>query len=617
MAAWIAIGSAFLPTAVRNNDGLVTPCSILIGSAATAFVYALLTRLGFVTAAVVLVFLVSAAVLFLQRSEVRRIIETTREPLRSVLETNRVVRLACWPVAVLLWVYAIAPPRDGDVMRYHLAHIRQIIVDGGWEAIADYHYAFPFGWSLNYLPFEWLHLPQAAALVNAALWIVIVAGLLRLARKSDSPRIAQLVAVLFFVHPFVIRTFASAMVDAYAILMVFTVALLLLRLHDTRRVAVLLGFACWIGAQSRYQLVALGIAGTAVFLMDSARRRTWRRGKRFALGTAVALALASPFYVANLNDFGNPVWPLLVPFINGTTSYADQVAAAYTQAMTGPRDPLYALHQLWALVRTPSLVPIPIAVLLIVPLGFRGTSSALRRVAWLGLFFLVLWVVMEPHLFPRHILLLLPVAALLFVPALAGLWSRERLTRVVDRVLVGAIAASILLSAIFAWDYVRYDLTGDKTAYHKFTWYYPVYDWINMNTSRDARFLVIVYSGHSYYLDRPYRRADPWLSGVVDWSHVASATDLGRVLMHGGYQYVVYDDRDWRGFPGGAEMQYTVKSAITTRLLVPVHTERERLYTGRVTRSFEETNVYVLRLAAGSASAAGVPLPGKNASLKR
>ena len=209
----------------------------------------------------------------------------------------------------------------------------------------------------------------------------------------------------------------------------------------------------------------------------------------------------------------------------------------------------------------------------------------------------VLWIAMEPHLFPRHILLLLPIASLLFVPALDGLWLREGFTRLIQRVLAGGLAVSILLSAIFAWDYARYDVTGDSGTFHRFTWYYPVYDWINKNTPKASRFLVIVYSGHSYYLDRPYRRADPWLSGVVDWSHVASSADVAQVLRHGGYDYVLYDDRDWRAFPAGAEMASAIRSAVRSRVLVPVHAERERLYTSRVTRDFGETSVYVLRLA--------------------
>jgi len=506
------------------------------------------------------------------------------------------LRIAALPVVALLWIYAIAPPRDGDVMRYHLAHIRQIIADGRWEGIADYHYAFPFGSTLNYLPFERLHLPQAAALVNVGLWLVVVAGLLRVARLTRVPRAAQLATVLFFVHPFVMRTFASAMADAYAILVVFAIAIFLFRSDDTPTDAMLVGFVCWIGAQSRYQLVAWGIAGTAIAVFHYARRRSGKDLKRFALGVAAALALSAPFYIANWKDFGNPFWPLLVPSLNGTAAYVNRVAASYTAAMTGSHDPSYILRQLWDLISSVEIAPLALMLLLIIPLSIGESDQRFRRVSALGLFFLLLWILMEPKLFPRHVLLLLPLGAILFVPALDGVLLRERIGRGVEQLIGAAVILLIVASAVLSQDYARYAITGDKASFHRFTWYYDVYDWVNRSTPSNARVLVVTYSGHSYYLDRPYRRADPWLSGVVDWSRITSADDMVTMLGKEGYSYVIYDDREWGSFPGGTEMESAMKSAVQGGTLVPVHETRERLYTSRVKREFMDTNVYVFRV---------------------
>jgi hypothetical protein len=534
------------------------------------------------------------------------------------------LRIIAFPVALLLWIDAIAPPRDGDVMRYHLAHIRQIIRDGRWDTIADYHYAFPFGWTLNYLPFERLHVPQAAALVNVALWLVLLGGLLRVARAGQSMRAASLAAVALFVHPSVIRAFASAMADGYAIFVVYTIALMLMHVDEKRnRAAILLGFACWIGVQSRYQLVAFAIAGSAVFLFRSLRGRSWSDLRDFALGAAGALLLSAPFYLANLRGFGNPVWPLLVPAINGTSSYANRVAAAYTTRMTGSHEPAYVLRYVLDLILTPSLIPIAAILLALIPLSLLTRESRYKRVAVFGALFLVLWIAMEPRLFPKHVLLLLPVGSILFVPALERLSSRAAVGRTIDSVLAAAAVLMLAATTILSWDYLRYAATGDDARFHRFTWYYPVYDWANRNTPRESRFLVITYSGHSYYLDRPYRRADPWLSGVVDWSRVSSARELQSVLERGGYEFVIYDDRDWRAFPSGETMASAIKSAMATHELLPVHMSRERLYTSRAAREFEETNVYVLRVAAAPVTGSSPFLPGspalvgKNASLKR
>jgi hypothetical protein len=548
------------------------------------------------------------------------LVSTYSETFRA----SRLLRAIAIPVALLMWIYSIAPPRDGDVMRYHLAHIRQIITDGRWETIADYHYALPFGWTLNYLPFERLHVPEAASLVNVALWLIIVGGLLSFARSSRAPAVAGLAAVAFFIHPFVVRTFASAMIDAYAIFIVYAIVLMLVRLEEMKGGrAVLFGFVCWIGAQSRYQLLALGVAATCIVVFHAARRASWRTIGEFSVGALGALVLSSPFYIANLEGFGNPFWPLLAPAINGVASYADQVADAFTVRMTGWYQGGYIVARIGELVSTRSLFPLALGLVITIPLSMRTRDVRYRPVAALGVLFLALWVIMEPRLFPRYVLLLLPAGALLFVPAFDWLWSRPRAARVVRGALSAAIVVMVALSALFSWDYVRYAATGDENRYHRYTWYYPVYDWINRNTPHDSRFLVIAYSGHSYYLDRPYRRADPMLSAVVDWSRVSSTRDLLSVLEHGRYQYVVFDDRDWRPWPAGEKMSSVIRSAIASHALIPVHASRQRLYYSRVMREYSESDVYVLRVAP-PATTASRPLSettsapaGKNASLKR
>ena len=623
LAAWTAIGSVLVPRSIGDDD-IALAGSILVGSGTTAFLFALLTRAGIIDGAIWLVGILSVAAIALKRDRVREMFSATAAAYSQTLQSDRLVRVVALPVAALLWIDAIAPPRDGDVMRYHLAHIRQIITDGRWEAIADYHYAFPFGWTLNYLAFERFHLPQAAALVNVGLLLVLLAGLLRLGRGGPLPRTATLAAIAFFAHPFVLRTFASALADGYAIFVVYAISLMLLELDERHnRAAILLGFACWIGAQSRYQLIAFAVAGSVVFLFVAARRGWWSELRQFVLGATGALVLSAPFYFANLRGFGNPVWPLLIPAINGTTAYANRVGAAYTRWMTGSHTAPYMFHHVFDLISTPSLIPLAASLLVLIPLSLATRENRYRRVAFFGTLFLVLWVVMEPRLFPKHVVLLLPAGAILFVPALAPILSRGAVVRTIDRLLAMAVVLVVAAATILSWDYVRYAITGDKARFHRFTWYYPVYDWANRNTPRDSRFLVVTYSGHSYYLDRPYRRADPWLSGVVDWSRVSSARDVQSVLEHGGYRYVIYDDRDWGAYPSGATMSSAIKSAIAAQALLPVHASRERLYTSRATREFEETNVYVLRVAATPAtasrpfSAEAPALVGKNASLKR
>lgn len=596
-AGWIAIGSLFLPRASSRVDDIYLAGSILIGSGITAFAYALLTRAGVVDGAIAIVAVASIAAIVTRRAVIRHFAISIIEVYREVFKASVLLRMAAIPIAILLWLYAVAPPRDGDVMRYHLAHIRQIISDGRWEQIADYHYAFPFGWSLNYLPFERLHLPQAAALVNVALWVIIVGGLLRVASTTRGSASARIAIVALFVHPFVVRTFASAMVDGYAIMAVYAIGLILLRLDKNEKWTIaLLGFACWIGVQSRYQHIAWGVAGTCVFLLVAARQRSIHSIGSFLVGAVSAFVLSAPFYIVNMRDFGNAVWPLMIR-LSDSSSYADRIAASYTSAMTGEHSVPYMLDHLWELVSTTSLIPVAIASILLVIAGLF-LRDRFRRVAVCGALFFAIWLIAEPKLYPKHVLLLLPMSAMIVISLFDIVARWPRVSRLTTASAGLALLVFLTLSGAFSLDYARYVITGDASTYHRFTWYYPTYQWVNDNTPKQARILVIVFSGHSYYLDRQYRRADPWLSGVVDWSRVQSGDDLSRVLARGHYDYVIYDDRDWSGFIGGRQMQRAMSEMIASGGMTPVHEQREVLYTSRAMREFEATNVTVLRVDA-------------------
>jgi hypothetical protein len=595
LSAWIAIGSIFVG---RTTDDVVValPVSLLAGSGLTAAVYAVLTRYGIVDGAIWTVSAVSLAVLFLRRRAAWRLIRAFATEYRLTLSESRLLRFAAGPLAALLWVCAIAPPRDADVMRYHLAHVRQIISDGRWEAIKDFHYAFPFGWTLDYLPFERIHLPQAASLVNVGLWLVMLGGLLKITRAARTIPPAAWICVLFLAHPFVLRVFSSAMADGYAVFVVYSIAALLATTErDEISHAALVGFSCWIGAQSRYQLLAAAVAGTLVFIGMAARRGTWRGAAAFAKGALAAVALSAPFYIANLKDFGNPVWPLFVPQLNGTEAYADHVASIYSASLIGQHDLRVFLMRFIELITTPLVAPLAAVLVLLVPASLVSRPPAHRRVAIFGTLILVMWALAQPRLFPKHVILLLPLGPMLAVAALDGRVAGKAATRAIRGAFALAIVTIVAASTVFSWDYIRYALTGDRAEYHRFTWYYPVYDWVNWNTAPDARFLVVAYSGHSYYLDRRYRRADPWLSGVVDWSAVKSAADLDTIMRGGGYDYMIYDDRDWSDFVGGTAMSNAVKSAIREQHLVPVRQFRESLYSSRFFRDHTETTVYLLR----------------------
>src|SRR6185369_15275067 len=142
---------------------------------------------------------------------------------------------------------------------------------------------------------------------------------------------------------YVVKSATTAHADAYAIAAFATAAALALRAPPLGLAqAALFGFAAWVGAQGRYQLVGLGVAATLFGAAQLLRKRAgWAELRGFALGGGAALALALPFYLGNWAALGNPVWPLMVRRINGLGAYRDRMAEQVSAGLVGRYDPGY------------------------------------------------------------------------------------------------------------------------------------------------------------------------------------------------------------------------------------------------------------------------------------
>ena len=592
--SWIAIGTLVVRP-LDPDDAVALPSYVLAGSGITAFVLAIFSLAGMVAGGTIATAAGSLAVLLARRKQVGKVATSALRSFRGVARP-RMIGASAGLALVLVWLSAIAPPRSADAMRYHLAHIRLIVVEGRWTRIPDFHFALPFGWSLSFLPFELLGMPQGSQLLSLALLVMLSAGLIRALPPSASALAISMAILLPLMHPFVLRGFSEAGADPYAIFVVFVVALLLARFAEQPgENAALAGFASWIGIQSRYQMVAVAISAGIVFVALLRHQSSWKTSViQYALGSAAALVLAAPFYVMNFRWFGNPVWPLMISRPTAESSYTDLVAWHYGRSLTGPHTIETIGQSVLNLITWNRLVPLALVIVAAVVLAAVSRDRRLRTLGVFGCVFLLLWAVAQPFLYPKFILLVLPVALLVIgfkLDSTPRVFSRN-LSRLVQMAAVALVTASVILSR----DVIAYALTNNSGAYHEHTWFYPVYDWVNRSTPRRSRVLVMVSSGMTYYLDRPYRRADPWIGGAIDWRRVNDARKLASSLRDGEFTHLIYEERDWSMFPGGSEMKAAVTQAVEQGELTPLRSFDERLYTSRARRSYRETRVTIFEV---------------------
>jgi hypothetical protein len=598
VGAWIAIGSLFLK-GFKSNDGITAPGAILIGSSITSFALALFCVYGMVSSGTIIVAGASLVIAVVRWRRMWAITTGIFDPFVDL--TRRWVVLAFALILwVIVWAAAISPPRSADAMRYHLAHIRQIVQDGRWERIADYHYALPFGWSLSYLPFEILGLPQGAQVLGLALLVVFIASTVRVFKWAGASRSAILLSLLLVLHPASLRVFTEANADAYAVLVILTISALVLRITSLHwREAALLGFVSWIGLQSRYQLVAAAIAVT-ILLAFAMRHHPARVGAMFSFagGSLAAIALAAPFYAANEKWFGNPVWPLMIGQ-SPKMSYADKISYYYSLSLSGTHSPGDYWFGISRLMTVPYQFPLGILIVGTIVIAALRRGREIRLLGLFGALFLIEWAIMQPQLYPRFILLMLPVAVLCAGFLLTTIVeTHERLERPFLALASIGMIALVTLAAAVNRPSLRYVKSGDADEYHRYTWFYRAYQWVNAELPLESRMLVVVSSGTSYYLERPYRRADPWISGVVDWPKVNNAAALDSVLAEGRFDYVFYEDRDWSTFLGGKEMQNAMVDGYRRGSLKRVMSFVDTLYTSRFDERYRITQALLLKRTA-------------------
>jgi hypothetical protein len=589
--AWVALGCFF----TRHSDEETRlPLSLLIGSALTAFLYSVTAACWSTTAAMLAVALLCGlAAVGGGRRAWRGLAVFFGGPLGNLLG-GRWKRITLAAGLACFWLIAIAPPRDGDVMRYHLAHIRQIDVDGSWQPIPDHYYAMPFGWSFNYLPFEHLGYPQTAHLLNLCLGVVTAGMILAALGGVAGTPPAFLLFLVLATQPAVLKTYTTAFADAYLAFAMGVVAVLAVKLLDGKGGLAYLGFAAWIGLQSRYQAGAIALASVPLALWIATRQKQWRSLPGYVAGAAAAGLLAAPFYLFNWLHFRNPFFPLLAQWFD-KTSYMGLLAAqsAPLQNQLSWRSIVDWASWMFAAVE---VFPLP-ALAAALPLAALCTRNRRTRLAaTLSAMFLLLWAIVQPDPLPRFILAVLPLLLLGWAPVLHRICAWPAARPVLTGCLAGAIFVFSLADLVYARDYARYLVTGNARAFHYATYLYEVHDWVNTFTPPQARLLVIVSYGCSYPLRRWHRRAEPDTSAVCDWRAVKSAEDLRDFLRRGAYDYVIYEQRDWSTSPGGPEMTAAIQEAVRKGFLAPTKLFLTPVYQLRMLNQSEPVLVQLLRV---------------------
>lgn len=487
-------------------------------------------------------------------------------------------------------------------MRYHLAQLEDLARNGSFVYRPYYHYNFPLFFSYFSFPVYYLAGGVGVKLLNFFLFCSLLPAVHELGRLAGLKR-PLFVVLALVLTPSMLVASTRVLNDVTVMLGCLSGVLLLHRFQREPRpsyvVLAYVAFGFSLGV--KYQAVIFAVWYLWLTWVALGRKVTWKTiATVAALGLLVVL-MSSPFLVRNALNTGVPTWPLYQDLFGAEKNYLYEVTNAFSIGMAGKHDLATTLKGIWGVISNPQGLP---GLWLLLPLGLWVVGRR-ARAGQDGLYLAVgvvstfgLWWVAQPALYPRFVNFFLPallVMAAMGVESLRGRWTRRGAALIVA--VCGLYGAAIMVA--YSVDALRYQVDRNEDAYHRFTWFWDEYRWINENLPADAALLVIVSSGHTYYLGRDYVRADPSLTGTIDWRTVDTAA-LRTELRNRGIRYILYENRDWGIFPGGDRMEGIIEELAREHDVGMLWSRKVRLGTSRIRRRFRESEVWLLELGTRS-----------------
>jgi len=454
----------------------------------------------------------------------------TLRTLHTWPRSERVVLALVGALAACLVLGALVPPHAADALRHHFNFAAIAVRDHGlsWAPIGLF--AHPQGGEMFYVWGLLLTGPRAGTLVLALHGLVLVAAVALLAREYGGRREALYAAAIVISTPLVWYLTFEAKVDLVYLMhaALALVAFARWRARDHARWLAAAGAFAGFAASSKPLGLYVVLALTLAIGVTLATRRAAARG---AIAYAITLAVAgAPWAVRNLAETGDPLWPLLTPWLGGP----DGSAAAWRETrerldviVPFGRGALGFVEGLSALIAgAPALFGRSLAGPLLlcgVPLLVRvpHAARAMSGLAVVALGYYAIWFAGSQQ--GRY---LLPVTLILAVAAGAGLAAARAAGAAV---VIGWCAVSLAL-ALVRLLLVAPVIAGAEPVdafLERTSAFHREIRWMNDRLPPDA----VVASDHAglYYLER---RAI-WLTdfqAFVDWERVRDVPDLRAAL---------------------------------------------------------------------------------------
>lgn len=470
----------------------------------------------------------------------------------------RPILIICIIVLLILELsLALLPPTARDALIYHLAYPKLYLQHGKiFEIPFAFYSYYPMNTELLYMLPLYFGRDNLAALMHMAFGLM-TAGLIYYYLKSKIDSTYTLLGALIFLStPIVIKLSTIPYVDL-ALAFYSTGALLAFLLwKEGKAVKWLLLAAVFAGLAAGTKYNGLYIPMILAFMTLYASRND-RPLKALLIFASISIAIASPWYVKNAIQTGNPFYPLFFNISFGGLKIPDQ-----------PTVPIFLKRQLFYGENWIDIISIPVRVffqgrddnmqyfdgvlnpllLIFLPFAFRIKNQESRYIGAFSLFYFLL-VFFTTDMQIRFLLPILPALVILTVTGINRLMEFTKI-----KVLVMIATASLLsFNFIYLADYFGEKeplpyITGNVSRDEYLIKHLRGYEsnlYINKYLPKDAKILMIYAGDRGYYLDR-YYYYNSYLSGQPikeAFEGSRDGRDIAEKIRRKGITHILMDER--------------------------------------------------------------------------
>ncbi len=554
LLSWYGMGSG-ITSSIRMDQNeshshvLELVIKIAVGAATWSlfwFVIGLVSDYSKLMACLMLAIGLAGAFSWLRR--LRSIKEKSRVPEPAKIFDKVVMFLAAVPI-VLSFIASLAPPTAKDTLLYHFSVPKQFIAQGG-NAVIEGNIAsyLALGTEMHVV---WAMLlgnivseRAAEAAAGATVWLffpLLLAAVFGIAREAGISRRWSLMAVLMAATvPTAYHVAASAYIDVALALYVLLATYSLTRWWKTLEKTWLILMAIFLGAALSAKLTTLFVmAAFALVILfkarnnpvttvpgsDMASKATTGKIAAFGFGAfLLAGVIASPWYLRTWAETGSPIFPFymsiwegkapgwdvdrsnLFQLMNSQYGGADKTVVDYLIApwnISVTAQPEIAAN-FDGVLGVAFLIGLPLLIFALWKLDLRVEAKIFSGVALVMFLF---WLFSSQQL--RYLLPILPLLAIAIAAAVESMSDRRDILNKAAKFSIG-FAAIACIATSAAWFLQKAPLrvvlggeTQDEYLARNLD-YYPYYQWLNSESSADAKVWLINMRRDSYHLDRPY-----------------------------------------------------------------------------------------------------------------